>query len=344
MINKRRTSKGTIRYQVRVGNRTIGTFDTLREARKAESKHHLSHVREDAMTVEQLCTRYLDLWSAGKVGKKKPKPQTVARRVPQVDHLKEFFAGRKIDTIKATEAEDFCAKHPSTVVAANSIFNYAVSRKLCATNEFAPFVPDQGEGRKNLDPLTDSQIVDLQRVVEKLFGVRMGAMVPFWAYSGLRSTEIYNLDWPDVDWDENEIVVRDGKTGPRRATLLEPAREAIESFRGIAGPVFTTPVQGKRFHNNNMSRTYTPHVRKHFNPGHPFDWYELRHFNGHLLYVRMNRPATEVAVHMGNSPQMVEDVYGHWRRKSLDGLKGAVVPRDLDEPRAKLSHVAENTA
>lgn len=334
MILTRTTSKGVKRYQVRVGNKGLGTYATLKEARSAERKHYEAQGEPGSMTVDQIAIRYFNLWSQGKIGKK-PKPATVARRRTELHVLRDFFPNRQVHTIQPTEAEDFATAHVAAAHAANSLFNYAVSRRLVEHNWFSQFVKKAGEGRKNLDPLTDTQILELQAVVEDLYGIRMGAMVPFWAYSGLRSTELYNLDWADIDWDAGEIAVRDGKTGARRALLLEPAREAIESFRGI-GPVFTTPITGKRLTNQNMSATYMPEIRKSFNP-HPstdFDWYELRHFNAHLLYVRMDVPSPVVAAHLGNSPEMVERRYGHYRVGALDRLREAVkrgIPRNIGE-------------
>ena len=333
MISPRTTSKGVKRYAVRVGNKSLGTFGTLAEARQAERDHYAVKAPTTAMTVEQLVARYLDLWTAGKLGKR-PTPSTVQRRQAQFRALKTFFPNRELPTIKPTEAEDFATTTVAAAHAANALFHYAVSRHLCEHNWFPQFVKKPGPGRATLDPLTDAQVSHLQSVVEDLYGLRMGAMVPFWAYSGLRSTELYSLDWSDIDWKAGEIHVRISKTGPRKALLLDPAREAIEPFRGI-GPVFTTPIRGERLTNKNMSATYTPEVRKHFkdlNRTTDFDWYELRHFNAHLLYARMSQPADVVAAHLGNSPEQVMRRYGHYKVGALDRLREAAkagIPRDV---------------
>jgi hypothetical protein len=53
--------------------------------------------------------------------------------------------------------------------------------------------------------------------------------------------------------------------------------------------------------------------------------YDLRHFCGHHLYVRMGLPARVVAVQLGHNDggRLVEQLYGHGDVGALDELRTA---------------------
>jgi hypothetical protein len=56
----------------------------------------------------------------------------------------------------------------------------------------------------------------------------------------------------------------------------------------------------------------------------PVDPHELRHFAGHHLYVTMGLPSRVVGTQLGDTPRMIEDLYGHGDVGALDEIDRAI--------------------
>jgi integrase len=80
-----------------------------------------------------------------------------------------------------------------------------------------------------------------------------------------------------------------------------------------------------------MSSTYWKKTREAFGRD-DIDVYSLRHQCAHLLYVRYDLPAKDVAAQLGNSPRLIENLYGHWRSGATDRLREAIKAHDVPTP------------
>jgi hypothetical protein len=56
----------------------------------------------------------------------------------------------------------------------------------------------------------------------------------------------------------------------------------------------------------------------------PVDPHELRHFAGHHLYVTMGQPSRVVRAQLGDTPRMIEDLYGHGDVGALEEIDRAI--------------------
>ena len=153
----------------------------------------------------------------------------------------------------------------------------------------------------------------------------------FAAYTGLRASELYGLEWRDIDFDRRRIQVRRaftrGRVGPpknghpRLIALLPPAHDALTGLPRTAEWVFPAK-RGGRLSEPSLSSHYWPPVRALF--GRPVHLHELRHFCGHHLYVRMDLASRVVATQLGHSsPRLVEELYGHFKVGALDEIDRA---------------------
>lgn len=353
-IIKRPAKNGTFRYQVRLAGHQAQTFGTRREAKEHEAKLRLQRRPKTAMTVRELCDRYNALWEEGQLPRQKGARPKHGTRNTRRQHLAVFlaeFGALDVNALEPLHVESWSTTHKWALTSVNPIFNYAVKRDIVSHNRFAEYMPEPGDGRKHITVLSDDELVRLADCAESIWPY--GRAFVFWqAYTGLRPSETYALDRPlqivddvlEVEHGIYEGVMDTPKTGARPILLFPQALEALTAIPGISGPLFQT-IWGRRLSNNNMSATYWKKVRRVFSPcpscgaedpdqcarceGRGYaddapDIYDLRHWNAHLLYVRMDQPSRDVAAQLGNSPQLVEALYGHWKQGATDRLRAAV--------------------
>ena len=95
-------------------------------------------------------------------------------------------------------------------------------------------IKKKGEKKAEADPFTPEE---LDRILSKADGQILN-FITFWAWTGLRTSEIVALEWGDIDTEhlhvrralvENEIKGPKTEAGNRSVLLLSPARRALSS-------------------------------------------------------------------------------------------------------------------
>jgi integrase len=203
-----------------------------------------------------------------------------------------------------------------------TMLNDAVRKGIIDRNPFAGL---SKKGRRYIDPLTVEQVEKLATIAEQHHG--LGAFIRFTAYSGMRVGEVCGLEWGDIDFDSMRIMVRRRvyrgevdlpKSGRVRKIVLFPeARDALLAVPRKGGRVF----RAKRGGDLTASTIayYWQAISAVFGDPH-----ELRHFAGHHLYVTMGLPARVVGAQLGDTPRMIEDLYGHGDVNALDEIDRAI--------------------
>jgi integrase len=135
------------------------------------------------------------------------------------------------------------------------------------------------------------------------------------AFAGLRTSEIFRLEWADIKWQQDVITVRRAvakKVRVARMVPLLPALAAwLKPWRHARGPLYLKPDKegGKIIswralesrHGREIARLKTA-------TGLPWETNALRHsFGSHRLAIV--KSVSQVALEMGNSPAMVRENY-----------------------------------
>jgi integrase len=220
------------------------------------------------------------------------------------------------------------------------MFTDALDEGLIISNPFADLRLPVSRGRKDIEVLS---VDELDRLIELADSSHpdfsdFSRLVAFSAYTGMRPSEVYGLEWPDINFENQEIEVRRQlyrhecslpKNGKPRKIILPPrAAKALKALDKYP-KVWLLDETGKEreldliFRNKSgdpMSQTtlhfyWTP-VRAAF--GRPkLDYYELRHFCATFL-LEMFRAAGEdgasdVATQLGHTDdgKLVRTLYGH---------------------------------
>lgn len=333
MILKRKTSKGKVRYGVRVdraGEQVwIGTFATLGEARTAEAK-----ARTGAPRSRITCDVYADHWLAGYTARRKSSSADTAESA--LRKFKADWKGIPLAAVTRMEAENWARKNQWRVPTVVTMFNAAVDAELIPRNYFAG-LSHKGRGRRDNTPLTVVEVERLAAIAQRLHGPHMRAFVVFAAYSALRVGEMFGLQWPDIDWERNRITVArrvyrgsldlPKSNRPRLVSLTPPAREALAGLDPSTEWVFLNK-HGNRLSQSALSYSWSA-ITAAF--GRSVDPHELKHFCGHYLYVTLGLPDRVVAEQLGHSDggKLVRELYGHGNVGALEEIDAAfanVVP------------------
>ena len=123
--------------------------------------------------------------------------------------------------------------------ALGAIFSDAVERFIIDSNPCHKNTRKRYRIKKPKALTMDKIILILSTMPEEL--------IPYYAiclFAGLRQSEIFNLVWEDVNFEENVIIVRNPKgstdrgTPNRLAQIIEPLIQWLKPFRGKTGLVF----------------------------------------------------------------------------------------------------------
>lgn len=311
-----------------VGSFRFKDYGGKREARRAAQEAELQALRRPMEREKRTVAEAADDYLAAYKEKRKLSSYESARYAINV-FVKEHGT-RRLDSITSAQAERFARERGWAMRAVSVFFNAELGK------DSSPFrgLSETGQGRKHKDPPTDEELAKLLDAcsVHGPYADRMRALVLFAAYSGMRPGEIFALRWADVHFDTGRVRVRDRvyggqldvpKSGRQRLiSLIPPARDALMALTRDTELVFTTK-EGRRF-SQSLLWGYWTRVRDTADLPRKIDFYDLRHFAAHFLYVRTNLPSRVVAAQLGHSsPRLVEDLYGHFKVGALDEIDAA---------------------
>lgn len=189
------------------------------------------------------------------------------------------------------------------------------------------------------DPYT---VEELQPLLVGMNGAERAAF-QFWAFTGLRTSELVALSWADVDlgaWTANirkavvEGIEKTTKTkaGIRTLPLLPAARQALEDQRQrtqlAGGRVFLNPRTGKEWTDQSLlrlwQRTCKAGKARYRNP------YQMRHTFASQLLSQGENPAYIARLLGHKTTEMVTRHYGRWVEQG--------VALGFDRPPARYGH------
>lgn len=314
----KRGSRYAVRVYVAKRQVWVGTFRTQKEAREAE-RNALVRVRPAAdETVGEFVKRWLRDF-------KRPRASTNRHYASMVKPLVADFGTVKMSDVSRRRAREWALKHRGSLPVVRALFNDALNEECVVSNPFANLRLDQRRGRRDLEALSEPEVLGLANVSLDLFGAygpTFRACVLFAAYVGLRPGEMFVLQWSDIDLASGRVQINRSlgntgevtlpKNGLRRCVVLPPqAREVLLAMprRANSPYVFTAP-RGARF-SKTSHYYYWRMLRSHAGRA-DMAFYELRHFCAtHLLELGVSH--ADVAVQLGHTDggALVMSTYGH---------------------------------
>ena len=111
---------------------------------------------------------------------------------------------------------------------------------------------------------------DEEKILLSVSNDIMSAMIIVAIYTGMRTSEILNLKWSDVFFDENYLIALNTKNGKSRKLPLFPkVKQAILSQNRVSEYVFTSPVTFTKYEDikttfaRTVRRAKIPHITFH---------------------------------------------------------------------------------
>jgi integrase len=251
MIRPHTAKDGTTTYGVRVnvgGKKLwVGTFSTRKAARDAEAIAVLKADKQPRPTVDRF---YDDFMAAYQ---RKNKQSSVETAQAALRKFVDDFGHRTLNSITDTEALKWANGNEWRVNAVITLMAAAVRKGHLDRSPFSG-LGTKGKGRVDLDPLTPEEVERLAGCSKSLeeYAPTMKALILFAAYTGMRESELFGLEWRDIDFEQGRIRVerqwRGGrfsspKSGKRRLiSLLPQARDALLPLGREKDEAVPTPI------------------------------------------------------------------------------------------------------
>jgi len=210
-----------------------------------------------------------------------------------------------------------------------SALNDAAEEELLELNPLAGWTYSRKAGPPKEDDIDPFSPDEQQKILAVLSGQARN-MIQFALWTGLRTSELVALNWGDIDWQREEVMVRRAMTqaskgkaettktaaGRRRVKLLRPALEALNAQKAHTfqanAEVFQNPRTMKRWTGDGPIRKtmWMPAMTKsdvrYRRP------YQTRHTFASMMLSAGEHPMW-VAKQMGHTDwTMIARVYGRW--------------------------------
>jgi integrase len=315
----------------------VGTFDTKRKRDKAVALRRLEIERGGSAELPT-CDVYVDRYL--KEYGRRNKDSSLSVQTERLKPFKRDFAGSSLD-ITREEAKDWLRgegrwssngpQPKGNTPAIVSLYNHAIDEDDLRL-ERNPFrkLSERSKGRSDQDPPTDEEFARLLNACSAMgkdYAPHMRAFLLFAAYTLMRPSEIYPLEWSDIDFDKMRIrkarrlfrgSVGDPKTGPKTIALTPPARDAIMGLPRIDHLVFHSKT-GKRLSQPTMSQ-YWGKVKA--TAGLDFDLYHAtKHYGVHYMRKKLGMSEAAIAAQAGWKPSTVADMLAVYAHEEVGALE-----------------------
>jgi integrase len=299
--------------------RYLGTFDTKREADRAEAEWRVRSRPSGRETCDQFAERWTHDYP-------RPRASTNQHNAERVKRFAADFQGVRLTEVDRPTARGWALKNRSNLPAVRAMFADALRDGLTDVNPFAELRLAGSKGRKDIVALTEPELHELADLAldDRMelgadYGREYRAMVMFSGYVGLRPGELFALRREDVEGQLCRIersLSRTGEVGPtktgeaRIVTVPPPAQDALlEVPPHPSGLLFTSPAD--RMWTQPSHHRYWTRLRLIAGRS-GWDFYALRHTAATLLLERGVTP-WDVAIQLGHTDggQLVMQLYGH---------------------------------
>lgn len=329
----------------------VGRFTTRRERDEAVAEERV-RLKRGGPAQLPTCDEYVDRYLAEYERKNKSSSHDTQRE--RLKRFRKDFAGRSLD-IRRAEAKDWTnaegswssqkPPRPDTLQAVVTLYNHAIDEDDLPL-ERNPFrkLGSRTKGRAEEPPPSAEEFQALLNACSTLkdYGKTIRALTLFSAFTLMRPSELYVLEWGDIDFQAMRIrkarrlyrgEVDEPKYGAVTIALTPPARDAIIGLPRDDGLVFHSKT-GKRLSQTLMSGYWSRVLAK---ADLDFDFYHAtKHYGVHYLWTELGLSRRAIAAQAGWSLSTVDKmlaIYGHGEVGALEEVDAAF--KNVQAPRLR---------
>ncbi len=153
-----------------------------------------------------------------------------------ISDVQELDIQRLINSLSGSYSKSTLRKIRTVL---HEAYNASIRNNECTVNPANSITIPRNASEKKVRALTQEEQKQVEIAAET---DKLGAIVIFFLYTGLRAAELCNLKWCDYDERENIIYIRESKTpaGRRKIPLLPKAKKMIEIQPKISNYIFTS--------------------------------------------------------------------------------------------------------
>jgi integrase len=328
----------------------VGRFDTRRERDEVVAEERIRLKRGGSPDLPT-CDEYVDRYLADY--ERRNRGSSLGTQTHRLRRFRKAFAGRALDVPRA-ELKDWINAEgkwsgkkpvpPGDLPAIVSLYNYAIDEDdLSLERNPARKLSQRSKGRAEEPPPTEEEFQLLLSASSALkeYGKTMRALTLFAAYTLMRPSELYPLEWTDIDFEKMRIqkvrrlfrgTLDEPKTGPKTIALTPPARDAIMVLPRDSHLVFVSKT-GKRLSQPMMSGYWSTVLTR---ADLDFDFYlATKHYGVHYMWTKLEMSRRAIAAQAGWDVSTVDKmlaVYGHGEIGALDEVDSAFAAADNVTP------------
>lgn len=299
--------------------RQVGTFDKLKDARKAESAAKTAVRSADRETVASFAARWTTDFP-------RPKASTNQHNAERVAEFARLHARTAMTDIAAKAVDQYLSGQPlrrNRVPALRAMFNDARRRGIVTQNPFANLGLPTPRGNRDRPPPSQEQIAVMLEHAWNLTPPSFAGWLQVATSTGMRPGELDAIQWNAVNLEQGEAVVKvQWSAATRELTLPKNGRTRVIAITPPAlDALLRLPRESEWVFTTLRGTHYTPSSRSfHWNRVraaaglHDFSLYRAtRHYAASYLYNVLDLPAEDVAIQLGHRDggQLVREVYGH---------------------------------
>ena len=169
-------------------------------------------------------------------------------------HLKPILGEKEVDEISSFDVEririPLLKTHkPATVkqvlVLLKRIINLGKAKGLCGSLNFKIEMPKVDNAKT--EDLSPEQLQQLLEAIEEDHDIQAGNIMKMALFTGMRRSEIFRLQWSDINFRTGFIALRDTKGGKSQTIPLNStARELLENHPKSESPYIFPGMNGKQ--------------------------------------------------------------------------------------------------
>jgi len=189
----------------------------LSNIEERETKKAAKEAEKGKLTINRIWEKYSEEKSVNSKEKRKTRSLSTDKSFYE-KHLKTPFGNKEPHELKKEAVDWFGSSlkkklSPQTVkhilALLRRLINFGIEKQLCDNIKFKITLPEVHN--EKTEDLTSDQLAALLKAIDESEDIQVGNMMKLALYSGMRRSEMFRLQWADINFEKGYITLKDPK-------------------------------------------------------------------------------------------------------------------------------------